>query len=125
VNYYLSFGKYESNLKKPGEFLIDIFPSTRQHLLANIEDLVNTVIQNSDEIEENLEVYENEDNSELNDKVIELSHFDELEISVLESEEDNADKDSSFELVDNYNWNPSDPYDFLNEMSEEYRNYLL
>jgi hypothetical protein len=42
-----------------------------------------------------------------------------------ENVEDNSPKDSSFELEENYEWNPSDPHDFLNEISDEYRNILL
>jgi hypothetical protein len=105
VIYYLSYGKYESNLKKPAEFLVDIFPSSRQRLLANIEDLINIVIQDSDEIEEHID---NEENFGFVD--VEQYHFDELDInepnvwneldtidSDFENVEDNSAKDSSFE----------------------------
>jgi hypothetical protein len=74
VIYYLSYGKYESNLKKPAEFLVDIFPSSRQRLLANIEDLINTVIQDSDEIED-----DNEENFGFDH--VEQYHFDELDFN--------------------------------------------
>ncbi len=68
--------------------------------------------------------------------IVEQYHFDELDInepnvwneldtigSDFEKVEDNSAKDSSFELEENYEWNPSDPYDFLNEISDEYRNF--
>ena len=119
VIYYLSYGKYESNLKKPAEFIVDISPSSRQRLLANNEDLINTVIQDSDEIEEQID---NEENFGFDD--VEQYHFDELDINepnewneldTIDSDfnnvEDNSAKDSSFE--------------FLNEISDEYRNVLL
>ena len=101
--------------------------------MANIEDLINTVIQDSDEIEEHID---NEENFGFDD--VEQYRFDELDInepnvwneldpidSDFENVEDNSPKDSSFELEENYEWNPSDPYDFLNEISNEYRNILL
>jgi hypothetical protein len=80
VIYYLSNGKYESNLKKPAEFhaelLVDIFPSSRERLLENIEELINTVIHDSDEIEENID---NDENLEFDD--VEQYHFDQLDIN--------------------------------------------
>ena len=103
--YYLSYGKYESNLKKSAEYLVDIFPSSRQRLLANIEDLTNVVIQDSDEIEEH---NDNKDYIEFDDVDLEQYHLDELDTndSDFEYVEDNSTKDSNFELDENYEWNP-------------------
>jgi hypothetical protein len=67
VIYYLSFGKYKDNLKKPAEFLNAIFPNSRAILLAEIEELVSSVTQNSKDIEDEFEMvsddeYFNNDN---------------------------------------------------------------
>ena len=75
--------------------------------MANIEDLINTVIQDSDKIEEYID---HEENFEIDD--VEQYHLDELDINVwneldtndsdFENVEDNSTKDSSFELDENY-----------------------
>ncbi len=75
--------------------------------MANIKDLINTVIQDSDKIEEYID---HEENFEIDD--VEQYHLDELDINVwneldtndsdFENVEDNSTKDSSFELDENY-----------------------
>jgi hypothetical protein len=126
VIYYLSFGKYKDNLKKPAEFLNAIFPNSRAILLAEIEELVSSVIQNSDDIEDEFEMvsddeYFNNDNNIINiydnsDTNSEVGSWVDREIS-----SDSDIENNDIDLI----WDPNDPYDYLNSLDEETREKLL
>ena len=128
IIYYFGYGKYEVSLKKPANHLNNIFPTQRLEFLSHLEDIVSNVIQNTEDIEENYEIEYDErfdNNNTLEDFLYEDN--DELlcENDDIFQDSDEIDDKEDLEYDFDITWNKKDPYDFLNEITEETRNLIF